>query len=88
MPVVNSLPWYKKPAGQSSDARSLKKQNSFLSSLKLGYNQLGDTDVPTLAEGIATHLNTSSLDVGFNQVGDVGRCALAETILGSTNRIR
>ena len=76
---------------QSSDARLLKialKQNSFLSSLKLGYNQLGDEGVSTLAEGIATHLNISSLDVGFNQVGDVGCCALAEAILSSTIRRR
>ena len=74
----------------SSDARLVKLallQNSSLSNLKLGYNNLGDEGVSTLASGIAIHVAISALDLGFNNVGDIGCMALAEAIL-SRNRIR
>jgi Ran GTPase-activating protein (RanGAP) involved in mRNA processing and transport len=47
-------------------------QNSQLTVLKLGYNNLGDEGVATLAEGIRQHNHLQSLDLGFNNVGDEG----------------
>jgi len=55
-------------------------QNSSLSVLKLGYNNLGDEGVATLASGIAVHGTLSSLDLGFNNMGDEGCVSLASAI--------
>lgn len=55
-------------------------QNSNLSVLKLGYNNLSDEGMITLASGISTHSALKSLDVGFNNVGNEGCAALASAI--------
>ena len=71
---------------QSSDARLVKMallQNSNLSILKLGYNNLRDEGIITLAVGISAHRTLGSLDLGFNQVGDEGTRALANALFGS-----
>jgi Ran GTPase-activating protein (RanGAP) involved in mRNA processing and transport len=63
-----------------SDARLVKMaltQNANLSVLKLGYNNLGDEGVTTLAAGIALHKSLVSLDLGFNNFGDEGCKSLA-----------
>jgi Ran GTPase-activating protein (RanGAP) involved in mRNA processing and transport len=52
-------------------------QNANLSVLKLGYNNLGDEGVTTLAAGIAVHRSLVSLDLGFNNFGDEGCKSLA-----------
>ena len=52
-------------------------QNANLTVLKLGYNNLGDVGVETLASGIATHKSLTLLDLGFNNIGDIGIKALA-----------
>jgi Ran GTPase-activating protein (RanGAP) involved in mRNA processing and transport len=52
-------------------------QNANLSVLKLGYNNLGDEGVTTLAAGIAVHKSLVSLDLGFNNFGDEGCKSLA-----------
>lgn len=59
-------------------------QNSNLSVLKLGYNNLGDEGVETLASGIAAHKALASLDLGFNNVGDRGCRALSSALLSSS----
>ncbi len=61
-------------------------QNSSLSVLKLGYNNLGDEGVTTLASGISTHAALTSLDLGFNNIGDVGCKALSSAILSTSRR--
>jgi Ran GTPase-activating protein (RanGAP) involved in mRNA processing and transport len=58
-------------------------QNSNLSILKLGYNNLQNEGLITLAAGISEHRTLGSLDLGFNQVGDEGTRALAAALLGS-----
>lgn len=58
-------------------------QNSNLSVLKLGYNNLGDEGVMTLASGIAAHKALASLDLGFNNIGDEGCRALASALQSS-----
>lgn len=66
-----------------SDARLVKLallQNSKLSVLKLGYNNLSDEGIITLASGISAHGSLTSLDIGFNNVGNEGCCALASAI--------
>jgi Ran GTPase-activating protein (RanGAP) involved in mRNA processing and transport len=66
-----------------SDARLVKMallQNSQLSVLKLGYNNLGDRGVEILAAGISEHRALESLDLGFNNIGDEGCRALAKAI--------
>jgi Ran GTPase-activating protein (RanGAP) involved in mRNA processing and transport len=66
-----------------SDARLVKMallQNSQLSVLKLGYNNLGDKGVQILAAGISQHRALESLDLGFNNIGDEGCKALAKAI--------
>jgi Ran GTPase-activating protein (RanGAP) involved in mRNA processing and transport len=66
-----------------SDARLVKMallQNSQLSVLKLGYNNLGDKGVQILAAGISQHRALESLDLGFNNIGDEGCRALARAI--------
>jgi len=55
-------------------------QNAHLSVLKLGYNNLGDEGLTTLAAGISEHHALESLDLGFNNVGDEGCRALAAAI--------
>ena len=65
---------------QASDARLVKmalSQNANLTVLKLGYNNLGDHGVTTLATGIALHRSLGLLDLGFNNFGDEGAKALA-----------
>lgn len=52
-------------------------QNANLTVLKLGYNNLGDHGVATLASGIALHKSLGLLDLGFNNFGDDGAKALA-----------
>jgi len=52
-------------------------QNSNLTVLKLGYNNLGDIGIATLASGIALHKSLGLLDLGFNNFGDEGTKALA-----------
>ncbi len=59
-------------------------QNSNLSVLKLGYNNLGDEGIETLAAGIATHKALASLDLGFNNVGDQGCRALSTALISSS----
>lgn len=56
-------------------------QNSSLSNLKLGYNNLSDEGVITLASGISNHTALTSLDLGFNNVGNVGCAALSSAIV-------
>lgn len=70
----------------ASDARLVKLallQNKSLSVLKLGYNNLGDDGVVTLASGVAGHGSLSSLDLGFNSVGDRGCQALSSALLST-----
>jgi Ran GTPase-activating protein (RanGAP) involved in mRNA processing and transport len=55
-------------------------QNSHLSILQLGYNNLGDEGVTILAPGIASHKSLASLDLGFNNIGDQGCRALATAL--------
>jgi Ran GTPase-activating protein (RanGAP) involved in mRNA processing and transport len=52
-------------------------QNANLTVLKLGYNNLGDDGIATLATGIAVHKSVVLLDLGFNNFGDEGAKALA-----------
>lgn len=52
-------------------------QNANLTVLKLGYNNLGDDGVATLASGIALHKSLGLLDLGFNNFGDNGATKLA-----------
>ena len=59
-------------------------QNSHLSTLNLGYNNLGDEGVTTLAPGIAAHKALASLDLGFNNIGDEGCRALAAALVSSS----
>ena len=69
---------------QPSDARLVKLallQNSSLSILKLGYNNLCDDGATTLASGIAAHGALRSLDLGFNNLGDEGCTSLAKSLL-------
>jgi Ran GTPase-activating protein (RanGAP) involved in mRNA processing and transport len=71
---------------QPSDARLVKLallQNSSLSVLKLGYNNLSDEGVVTLASGISNHTALTSLDLGFNNVGNEGCRALALAIVSA-----
>jgi Ran GTPase-activating protein (RanGAP) involved in mRNA processing and transport len=66
---------------QPSDAKLVKMallQNANLTVLKLGYNNLGDAGVETLAAGIASHKSLNLLDLGFNNIGDDGMRALAK----------
>lgn len=70
-----------------SDARLVRMalfQNQNLAILKLGYNNLGDEGVITLASGIAAHKALTSLDLGFNNVGDEGCRALAAALQSSS----
>jgi Ran GTPase-activating protein (RanGAP) involved in mRNA processing and transport len=60
-------------------------QNSHLSVLKLGYNNLGDEGVTTLSSGIAAHKALASLDLGFNNIGDQGCRALATALQSSSS---
>jgi Ran GTPase-activating protein (RanGAP) involved in mRNA processing and transport len=55
-------------------------QNSNLTALKLGYNNLGDDGVAILATGIAIHHSLVLLDLGFNNFGDIGAKALARAM--------
>ncbi len=71
---------------QPSDARLVKLallQNSSLSTLKLGYNNLGDEGVKTLSLGIAAHVSLSSLDLGFNNITDEGCKVLCSALLST-----
>ncbi len=61
-------------------------QNSSLSVLRLGYNNLSDEGVTTLASGISTHAALTSLDLGFNSIGDKGCIALSSAILSTSRR--
>jgi Ran GTPase-activating protein (RanGAP) involved in mRNA processing and transport len=61
-------------------------QNSNLSVLKLGYNNLGDSGVATLASGIAVHKALVLLDLGFNNFGDEGAIALASAMQEASRR--
>eukprot|EP00531_Pseudo-nitzschia_arenysensis_P000658 CAMPEP_0116126854 /NCGR_PEP_ID=MMETSP0329-20121206/6543_1 /TAXON_ID=697910 /ORGANISM="Pseudo-nitzschia arenysensis, Strain B593" /LENGTH=964 /DNA_ID=CAMNT_0003620943 /DNA_START=134 /DNA_END=3028 /DNA_ORIENTATION=- len=68
---------------QASDAKLVKMalaQNANLSVLKLGYNNLGDAGVTTLASGIVAHKALNLLDLGFNNIGDQGIMALAHSL--------
>ena len=53
-------------------------QNPLLTTLKLGYNNLGDEGTSIIASAIKGHPNLSILDIGFNNIGDVGCTALAK----------
>lgn len=67
----------------SSDARLVKMallQNSQLTVLKLGYNNLENEGALILASGIAQHESLESLDLGFNNIGDEGCCAIARAV--------
>lgn len=59
-------------------------QNAHVSVLKLGYNDLGDEGVRTLASGLAQHQAIESLDLGFNKVGDDGVRELAGALQGAS----
>ncbi len=68
---------------QPSDAKLVKMalaQNANLTVLKLGYNNLGDAGVTTLASGIVAHKSLNLLDLGFNNIGDQGIMALAHSL--------
>jgi Ran GTPase-activating protein (RanGAP) involved in mRNA processing and transport len=68
---------------QASDAKLVKMalaQNANLTVLKLGYNNLGDAGVTTLAAGIVAHRSLNLLDLGFNNIGDEGIRALAHSL--------
>mmetsp|Transcript_1227 Transcript_1227/g.1869 ORF Transcript_1227/g.1869 Transcript_1227/m.1869 type:complete len:830 (-) Transcript_1227:231-2720(-) len=70
-----------------TDAKLVKmalSQNANLSELKLGYNNLGDSGIVTLAAGIGIHHKIQSLDLGFNHFGDEGCQALASALQGSS----
>ncbi|OEU20601.1 RNI-like protein, partial [Fragilariopsis cylindrus CCMP1102] len=54
-------------------------QNANLTVLKLGYNNLGDAGVITLAAGIVAHKSLNLLDLGFNNIGDEGIIALVHS---------
>eukprot|EP00980_Cylindrotheca_fusiformis_P030276 scaffold24618_cov127-Cylindrotheca_fusiformis.AAC.9 len=74
---------------QPSDARLVKmalSQNANLTVLKLGYNNLGDSGVKTLAGGIAVHRSLVLLDLGFNNFGDEGAMPLATAMQQASNR--
>lgn len=69
---------------QPTDARLVKLallKNSSLSDLKLGYNNLCDEGVATLASGISNHTALTSLDLGFNNLGNGGCAALSSAIV-------
>lgn len=55
-------------------------QNSQLTVLKLGYNNLENEGAIILSSGIAQHESLESLDLGFNNVGDEGCCAIARAV--------
>ena len=55
-------------------------QNSQLTVLKLGYNNLANEGACILAAGIAQHASLASLDLGFNNIGDEGCCAIAQAV--------
>jgi len=68
---------------QASDAKLVKMalaQNANLTVLKLGYNNIGDAGVTTLAAGIVAHRSLNLLDLGFNNIGDEGIRALAHSL--------
>lgn len=69
-----------------SDARLVTMallQNTQLTVLKLGYNNLGDLGASILADGIGSRvLNLQTLDLGFNNIGDEGCAALCQAISG------
>lgn len=68
---------------QASDAKLVKMalaQNANLTVLKLGYNNLGDAGVTTLAAGIVAHRSLNLLDLGFNNIGDEGIRALSHSL--------
>jgi len=76
---------------QPSDARLVKMalaQNANLTVLKLGYNNLGDVGVITLAAGIVAHKSLSLLDLGFNNIGDEGIKALAHSMQNASHKQR
>jgi len=76
---------------QPSDARLVKMalaQNANLTVLKLGYNNLGDVGVITLAAGIVAHKSLSLLDLGFNNIGDEGIKALAHSMQNASYKQR
>lgn len=76
---------------EPSDARLVRLallQNSSLSILKLGFNNLGDEGLITLASGIAVHGTLASLDLGFNNIGDQGCVALASAISSTRGTLR
>ena len=67
----------------AADARLVKMallQNSQLTVLKLGYNNLENEGAVILAAGIAQHDSLESLDLGFNNIGDEGCCAIARAV--------
>lgn len=69
---------------RSSDAKLVKMallQNSNLTELKLGYNQLGDEGVTILSKGLCHHQALTLLDLGFNHIGNVGCQALATALM-------
>jgi Ran GTPase-activating protein (RanGAP) involved in mRNA processing and transport len=73
---------------QPSDARLVKMalaQNANLTVLKLGYNNLGDAGVITLAAGIVAHKSLKLLDLGFNNIGDEGIIALAHSMQNASS---
>lgn len=61
-------------------------QNANLTVLKLGYNNLGDDGVATLAAGVAIHKSLILLDLGFNNFGDDGAKALAMAMQEASKR--
>ena len=61
-------------------------QNANLTVLKLGYNNLSDDGVATLAAGIAIHKSLVLLDLGFNNFGDDGAKALAMAMREAAKR--
>ena len=76
---------------QASDAKLVKMalaQNANLTVLKLGYNNLGDAGVATLAAGIVAHKSLNLLDLGFNNIGDEGIRALAHCMQKASEQQR
>ena len=76
---------------QPSDARLVKMalaQNANLTVLKLGYNNLGDAGVITLAAGIVAHKSLNLLDLGFNNIGDEGIIALVHSMQNASGHQR
>lgn len=61
-------------------------QNANLTVLKLGYNNLGDSGVATLASGVAVHKALVLLDLGFNNFGDEGAKALSTAMQEASKR--